>query len=395
LTLAPLLAARTSITHFDLHQEGASALVRVDGYDGSPRSILIDTGRAGKEGQGATLVLGELAKRGVAKLDLVILTHLDADHAEGILTLLEAARPDASPEPGRGGEPVRGPPLAIGRVLLPADVLPQHERLRQQIVAAAQSANTEVVPPTTEVIAEIEREYGVTVIVPPLKAKASPNETSLVIVGYDRAAGSAFLFTGDIPAGMIPQMLSKLPNHVSVLQAPHHGADPGLMALIARTKPDYVVISANQKNRYNHPRLAILRSIAKIRPPPPPAGPFTTMLRSYRQDRFHASEMAQEVSWRVHAAINKLKDPNPVGHLRPRAGDFDDLKPQVLRLTNQKPAVEIKNRLSRRTAHQFALTSCSSPESEGTWSSPTGSSRVEPIRSLRNFVRRYGMNFST
>jgi len=339
LTLAPHLTAATHITHFDLHQEGDSALVRIDGSDGSLRSILIDTGRVGKEGQGATLVLGELAKRGVTKLDLVILTHLDADHAEGILTLLEATRPDASPLPGKGGEPVRGPPLAIGRVLLPADVLPQHKRLRQQIVAAAQSAKTEVVQPTAEVIAEIERDYGVTVIVPPQKPKASPNETSLVIVGYDHAADSAFLFTGDIPAGMIQQMLPRLPNHVSVLQAPHHGADPGLLALIARTKPDYVVISANQKNRYNHPRLAILRSIAKIRPPPPPPGPFTSMLRSYREDRFHAAELAQEVSWRVNAAISKLKDPSPVGHLRPPM-EFEDLNTQLLRLTTPKPPVE-------------------------------------------------------
>src|SRR5262249_77054 len=90
LTLAPHLRAGTSITHFALHQEGDSALVRVDGSDGSLRSILIDTGRVGKEGRGSTLVLGELAKRGVTKLDLVILTHLDADHAEGVLTLLEA-----------------------------------------------------------------------------------------------------------------------------------------------------------------------------------------------------------------------------------------------------------------------------------------------------------------
>jgi len=49
--------------------------------------------------------------------------------------------------------------------------------------------------------------------------------------------------------------------------------------------------------------------------------------------------MAQEVSWRVHAAISKLKDPDPVGHLRPLE-DFDDLKPQVLRRTNPKPADE-------------------------------------------------------
>jgi len=338
LTLAPLLAAAaTSVTHFDLHQEGDSALLIVDGSDGSPRSILIDTGRAGKESQGAVIVRGELAKRGVTKLDLVILTHLDADHAEGVLTLLDAARQNAPPEPGRGNEPVRGPPLSIGRVLLPGDVLPQHERLRQQIVAAARSTNTEVVSPTPEIIAEIEREYGVTVIVPPRKAKASPNETSLVIVRYDRAGGSAFLFTGDIPAGMIRQMLPKLPNHVNVLQAPHHGSDPGLMDLIARTKPDYIVISANQKNRYNHPRLAILRSIAKIRPPP--EGPFSNMWRSYREDRFHGSELAREVSWRVYVAKSKLKDPARLRSLLPPARNFDDLKPQAPRLTNPKPAV--------------------------------------------------------
>ena len=94
------------------------------------------------------------------------------------------------------------------------------------------------------VLSELDRDYSVTVLVPPSKPR-TPNETSLLIIGRDRVKNSAFLITGDVPAGMLPQMLAQLPNHVDVLQAPHHGADPGLLQLISHTDPDYVVISAN------------------------------------------------------------------------------------------------------------------------------------------------------
>ena len=102
--------------------------------------------------------------------------------------------------------------------------------------------------PTAEHTSELDRDYSVTVLVPPSKPR-TPNETSLLIIGRDRVKNSAFLITGDVPAGMLPQMLAQLPNHVDVLQAPHHGADPGLLQLISHTDPDYVVISASRSPR--------------------------------------------------------------------------------------------------------------------------------------------------
>jgi hypothetical protein len=93
--------------------------------DGTPRFILIDTGRASTGERGAALVRDELAKRGITRLDLVILTHLDADHAEGTFTLLGVNR-SAAKTKDSGGEGIRGPPVAISRILLPADTSEIH-----------------------------------------------------------------------------------------------------------------------------------------------------------------------------------------------------------------------------------------------------------------------------
>lgn len=304
-----LLVNATEILHFDLQQDGAAALVIVNGPDGKARYVLIDTGRRSADRKGASLVRDELRKRDIKRLDLVILTHLDADHAEGIFTLLGTTKTgELSPE--TSNEPIRGPPLEIKRILVPADTLPQHERFREQLVSAATISNAEVVSPTTAIIEEIEKTYSVTVLVPPSKPKARPNETSLVIVGYDRQQDSAFMFTGDLPASMIRQMLPKLPNHVDVLQAPHHGADPGLLALVAKTRPNYIVISADKGNRYAHPRLSILRSLAAIRPPPSRSA----IIRDGGiddPDRFGAARLAREVEKRLSTAISKVKRNSP------------------------------------------------------------------------------------
>ncbi len=317
LALVPMLAEADEITHFDLRQDGAAALVTLDARDGTPaRYVLIDTGRIGGENRGAAIVRDELAKRGITRLDLVILTHLDADHAEGVFTLLGSAGRQGARPPDLDNESIRGPPVAIGRLLLPADTLPKHEQFRQELISAATTAAVEVLSPTPGVIADIQSEFGITVLTPPSKPK-SPNETSLVIVGHDREKDTAFLFTGDIPAGMIRQMAAKLPHHVNVLQAPHHGADEGLLDLIAQTNPDYIVISANRGNRYSHPRLAILRSLAEIRPPPTRMSRVFTAVYSDERDRFNAAKLAREVRSRVDAAILRLKNPYGLGGIGP------------------------------------------------------------------------------
>ena len=132
LVLWPLVAgAATEVVHFDLKQDGASALVTVDAPDG-PRYILIDTGRASPaSGKGAGIVRDELAKRDIKRIDLLVLTHLDADHAEGTFTLLGTTRALAASQ-STASTDIRGPPVRIQRVLFPADTLPRHEKFRAE-----------------------------------------------------------------------------------------------------------------------------------------------------------------------------------------------------------------------------------------------------------------------
>lgn len=305
LVLRPLVAAAaTEVVHFDLKQDGASALVTVDTPDG-PRYVLIDTGRAATtSGKGAAVVRDELAKRGITRIDLLVLTHLDADHAEGTFTLLGAtnavadSQPDASPG-------IRGPPVRIERVLFPADTLPRHEKIRAELVASLEDSGSEILTPTADVLAQLDRDYDVTVLVPPSKPR-TPNETSLLIIGHDRVKNRAFLITGDVPAGMLPQMLAQLPTHVDVLQAPHHGADPGLLQLISHTDPDYVVISANRDNRYRHPTLPVLRSLARASPSSSYVGRRALGLRVGSPGRFGVDGLARNVKQAVQHALGQL-----------------------------------------------------------------------------------------
>jgi len=66
------------------------------GVENSPFRMLIDGGRASAK-EPLSALLANLPKRAPPALDVVVLTHVDADHIEGLLDLLDA---DDAPEIG-------------------------------------------------------------------------------------------------------------------------------------------------------------------------------------------------------------------------------------------------------------------------------------------------------
>ena len=189
--------------------QGDATLIQAGG-----RSVLVDAGPAGDHI--ASLVRGEGARR----LDLLVITHAQADHEGGAPEVL-ARFPGTPVLDGGRDQAHAGQVLHVGPIRL--DVLWP--------------------PPGRGIPGE------------------DPNQRAIVLEAT--VGGARALLTADAES----DVLSGLPlEPVDLLKVSHHGsADPGLPALLATLRPRTAVIEVGRHNPYGHPAASTLRALQGIR----------------------------------------------------------------------------------------------------------------------------------
>ncbi|NHA14284.1 DNA internalization-related competence protein ComEC/Rec2, partial [Thioalkalivibrio sp. XN279] len=195
---------------------GLSVLVRTRDH-----ALLYDAGPAWPGGDAATWsVLPALRALGVRRLDLMVLSHGHADHAGGAPTV-QARFPGTPVMGGHGTE------AAAGR-RCPAGASWAWDGVR------------------------------FTLLHPEPGFRGGTNDGSCVLLVA--GAGGRALLTGDIEARGERVLLgrrARLP--VDVVVAPHHGSNTSSgPALVAATRPAWVVFSTNWKNRWGFPSAPVL-----------------------------------------------------------------------------------------------------------------------------------------
>ena len=208
---------RAGITVLDVGQ-GQCILLRSEG-----RTYMVDCGGR-SDGYAADRAAGYLLSRGIRRLDGMILTHMDDDHAGGADEVL--TRVDTQ------------------LLILP----PCNEPF---------SANT-----TVYASEDISISYGNTVItVYAPTFPGSDNEKSLCVLF--ETENCAILITGD-RNGFGERMLLRTADipDVDILMAGHHGsAGSTCEALLQAVKPEVVCISAGQNNSFGHPAPSLLERL--------------------------------------------------------------------------------------------------------------------------------------
>ncbi len=91
----------------------------------------------------------------------------------------------------------------------------------------------------------------------------NPNESSIVLeIRYGDFKG---IFAGDAGLPVETQLLSKVPEHVSLLKVGHHGSNSASSeAWINRLKPKLAVFSAGAHNMYKFPHFAVRERLQKV-----------------------------------------------------------------------------------------------------------------------------------
>jgi competence protein ComEC len=207
------------VTFLDVGQGDATLIQR------RQAAILVDTGPP--DGP----VLARLRHAGVRRLDLLVITHAQADHDGAAAAILDAL------------------PVAL--------VLDGRDGVRDQLGARMASvAGKRHVRLLSGRAGEVLRVGAIELRVlwpqpasPEAKAGADPNERA--IVAEAQADGVTVLLTADAESDVLDRLDL---GPVDVLKVSHHGsADPGLQALLERLRPRVAAIEVGRHNRYGHP----------------------------------------------------------------------------------------------------------------------------------------------
>lgn len=212
------------VTVLDVGQ-GQAILLQSEG-----RTYLIDCG-GDRDTQTADIVAHTLLSQGVDRVDGIILTHYDRDHAGGLEYLLTRIRTDLLLVPDTVG--ARPYPQILGTVCY--------------------------------VDEDVEITFGDTKIsvFGPIYSGSS-NENSLCVL-FERE-NCAILVTGDRSSFGERMLLrrAELPD-VDLLIAGHHGAEDSTSeALLQTVTPETVIISAGKNNRYGLPNEALLQRLLEF-----------------------------------------------------------------------------------------------------------------------------------
>jgi competence protein ComEC len=208
------------LTALDIGQ-GMAVLVETPG-----RAILYDTGPrySAHSDAGARLIAPYLRWRGIDRLDLMVVSHLDSDHSGGAAAVLRD--------------------LPVGEVW--SSIGPDHAALLGAATARRCQTGLEARfgALRLSVLHPEAGDYG---------RRLSTNALSCVVAL--EAGATRVLLTGDLPAREEAPLIARVSfAPVRVVSAPHHGSrNSSRAAFVAAVPAEWVLVQAGYRNRFGHP----------------------------------------------------------------------------------------------------------------------------------------------
>ena len=217
-------AGTLTVTWLDVGQ-GDAAVIQCGG-----QSMLIDGGKPEK----SSYIYAWLQQHGLSYLDVIVATHVDADHIGGLSGALNYA--------------------SVGTAYCP-ETTGTTEKFQSFVKYLAQRGKQITVPTAGETFALGGAQIQ---ILGPLHRAEDSNDNSIVLkVSF---GATSFLFTGDAERAEEQDLLNSGVNLQStVLKVGHHGSDTSTSYPFLRAvAPQYAVISVGAGNSYGHPTEAVL-----------------------------------------------------------------------------------------------------------------------------------------
>ena len=219
-----------SVTVLDVGQ-GQSVLLRH-----GTQLALVDCGGSSYDDPG-DVAANQIENTGRETLDLLILTHLHEDHANGVPQLLERLR--------------------VPKIFLPEPE--EKSKLYEAIVSQAQKQGSELVFVRRDTVLKLEDGSRLTILAP--LGENGENERGLTVL----ASAGEFdaLLTGDMGLEVEQLLLDhiRLPD-IELMVAGHHGSKYATSKeLLDAVEPELVFISVGANNYYGHPAPELLQRL--------------------------------------------------------------------------------------------------------------------------------------
>ena len=229
---------RLHVYFFDVGQGDSALIVTPEG-----RQVLIDGGR---DSEGGVRALSGALPFWDRSLDLVVMTHLDEDHAGGLPAVLDRYQ--------------------VGGALVGA--FDPSAPLEPAWTQALSRSGTTAIPVSAGHRVDLGSEVRLLILNPGAEASAIPtrnsNNDSLAFLLSHR--GVSFLFTADVEEEAERRMLSNGEALESdVLKVGHHGSRTSTSdAFLEAVNPSAAVVSAGADNRYGHPHPEVMDRLEQV-----------------------------------------------------------------------------------------------------------------------------------
>ena len=230
-------STQTTIRFLDIGQ-GDAILISEGQYQ-----ILID---GGPDGRRLEELLGRSMPFWDRTLDVVIATHPDRDHIDGLVNALEKYHVDTFWHSGL--QKATDVSVALERVIAHNKNITPHTPLLGDRITLPSGAELTIVHPTAPFEGTINDDV---------------DANALSIAAVLHVGDEWFYFGGDLPYQQEEQL--SLPHTpLTVLKAGHHGSKTSTsQAFLDKTNPRDVIISAGKDNRYGHPHRDVVQRVLK------------------------------------------------------------------------------------------------------------------------------------
>ncbi|MDE0526601.1 MAG: MBL fold metallo-hydrolase [Paracoccaceae bacterium] len=220
-----------SVTYIQLEGAGDSTLIQTP----SQKTILID---GGLKRDYAGTIKPLLDEKGIDTIDLIIGTHKDRDHLNGINGLLEADQ------------------IPVNAIWFSPE-LSNTTTVTTPFYDSVERKNIPLSFPTTGDTSTIDADVHIEVLSPNQIRQFNDDNANSIVMLLEYG-DIEFLFTGDATEDTESWLVANTQGDkldIDIMNAPHHGSigTSNTQAFIAATSPELVIFSADEDNRYGHP----------------------------------------------------------------------------------------------------------------------------------------------
>lgn len=217
---------------YDVGQGDSAYILYKDKY------IQIDTGGTinSSYNPGEEVTARGMIKRGIDKIDILILSHFDEDHTGGTEKLLEKN--------------------------LVENVIINKKEVGNRTFESIENSNAKIYYPVKNTPLIIDKDFKMEFLnIKPDEFIQSNDSSLIVLITYKN---TKILFTGDASSNLEDELLGVIGN-IDILKVAHHGSENSTSRNFSySTRPKFSIISVGKNNSYGHPSKKVLDNLNNI-----------------------------------------------------------------------------------------------------------------------------------